>query len=189
VTAPSLLPQLNPLAPEAADSTLAQQARAGDRAAFGTLYERYRRTVHGVLLSHVSYSDAEDLMQSVFVKAIERLADLRNTDAFGAWLISIARHVALDYHRRRKDLVEIDSVREMPSRENTASTTDSELALEAIRRLSEAYRETLILRLVEGMTGPEIAAHTGLTHESVRVNLCRGMKLLRAELERKTAHA
>ena len=57
--------------------------------------------------------------------------------------------------------------------------------LDQIRRLPEAYRETLILRLVEGMTGPEIAAQTGLTHESVRVNLCRGMKMLRELLEAK----
>ena len=48
--------------------------------------------------------------------------------------------------------------------------------------LSETYRETLILRLVEGMTGPEIAARTGMTHGSVRVNLHRGMEQLRAKL-------
>jgi RNA polymerase sigma-70 factor (ECF subfamily) len=46
-----------------------------------------------------------------------------------------------------------------------------------------------MLRLVEGMTGPEIAVRTNLTPDSVRVNLCRGMKLLRAELEGKTNHA
>ncbi len=44
-----------------------------------------------------------------------------------------------------------------------------------------------MLRLVEGMTGPEIAARTGLTPDSVRVNLCRGMKLLREALAR-SAH-
>jgi RNA polymerase sigma-70 factor (ECF subfamily) len=54
--------------------------------------------------------------------------------------------------------------------------------LELIRSLPEAYRETLILRLVEGMTGPEIATRTGLTAASVRVNLHRGMKLLRERL-------
>ena len=48
-----------------------------------------------------------------------------------------------------------------------------------IRSLPDAYRETLTLRLVEGMTGPEIAACTGLTEGSVRVNLHRGMKQLR----------
>ena len=55
-------------------------------------------------------------------------------------------------------------------------------ALEAIRALPEAYREPLVLRLVEGMTGPEIAERTGLTPGSVRVNLHRGMKLLRERL-------
>ena len=49
--------------------------------------------------------------------------------------------------------------------------------------LPEAYRDTLVLRLVEGMTGPEIARRTGLTPDSVRVNLCRGMKLLRQALD------
>ena len=55
-------------------------------------------------------------------------------------------------------------------------------ALGAVRSLPEAYRETLMMRLVEGMTGPEIAAATGLTPGSVRVNLHRGMKLLRSVL-------
>jgi len=52
-----------------------------------------------------------------------------------------------------------------------------------VRSLPAAYGEPLILRLVEGMTGPEIAARTGLTEGSVRVNLHRGMKLLRARLD------
>ena len=58
-------------------------------------------------------------------------------------------------------------------------TPEALAALEAIRALPPAYRETLLLRLVEGMTGPEIARRTGLTEGSVRVNLCRGMELLR----------
>ena len=51
-----------------------------------------------------------------------------------------------------------------------------------IRDRPEAYRETLLMRLVEGLSGPEIAERTGLTPESVRVNLHRGMKLLRDRL-------
>jgi RNA polymerase sigma-70 factor, ECF subfamily len=54
--------------------------------------------------------------------------------------------------------------------------------LQMIRKLPEAYRETLILRFVEGMTGPEIAESTGMKPGSVRVNLHRGMKLLREQL-------
>ncbi|MCC7342313.1 MAG: sigma-70 family RNA polymerase sigma factor, partial [Bryobacterales bacterium] len=55
--------------------------------------------------------------------------------------------------------------------------------LAEIQHLPESYRETLIMRLVEGLTGPEIAAQTGLTPDSVRVNLHRGMKLLRKRLQ------
>jgi len=55
--------------------------------------------------------------------------------------------------------------------------------LDVIRSLPDAYRETLVLRLVEGFTGPEIAERTGLTPASVRVNLHRGMALLRAKLQ------
>ena len=51
-----------------------------------------------------------------------------------------------------------------------------------MKSLPSAYRETLLMRLVEGMTGPEIAEATGLTPGSVRVNLHRGMKQLREKL-------
>jgi len=70
---------------------------------------------------------------------------------------------------------------------NHSSHTSAEAraVLDAIRSLPDAYREPLILRLVEGMTGPEIAARIGLTHGSVRVNLHRGMQQLREILGRK----
>lgn len=167
---------------KAADSDLVLAAREGNRAAFGSLYGRYRPMVHGILLSQVSYSDAEDLMQDVFVLAMRRLPGLREAAAFGGWLASIARHRAADYQRSRKTVVEIDERNAGTSRPQE----EAKVAFDAIRRLPEAYRETLILRLVEGMTGPEIAARTGLTADSVRVNLCRGMKLLRVELEGNT---
>jgi len=48
--------------------------------------------------------------------------------------------------------------------------------------LPEAYSETLTLRLIEGMSGQEIADRTGLKPESVRVNLHRGMEMLRQKL-------
>jgi len=65
---------------------------------------------------------------------------------------------------------------------NSAADQEAAMILGVVRGLPEAYREPLILRLVEGMTGPEIAARTGLTHGSVRVNLYRGMQMLREKL-------
>jgi RNA polymerase sigma-70 factor (ECF subfamily) len=69
-----------------------------------------------------------------------------------------------------------------PTKLNASSNRDAAEILDCIRNLPEAYRETLILRLVEGMTGPEIAAKTGLSPGSVRVNLHRGMSQLRQKL-------
>jgi hypothetical protein len=107
----SLIEPVRAGAPPSVDSArLARAAREGDRAAFGDLYARYARMVHGILLVRVPRREVDDLV------------------------------------------------------------------------LPEAYREPLILRLVEGMTGPEIATRTGLTPGSVRVNLHRGMQMLRERL-------
>ena len=159
-------------------AALVRAARAGDRAAFGELYARFGAMVHGVLLARVPGDEVDDLVQDVFLSAMRRLHALREDAAFGGWLATIARNRAMDFHRRAHDMVELPEdlpASEPPSRE-------AKVALEAIRSLPEAYRETLVLRLVEGMTGPEIAERTGLSPGSVRVNLHRGMKLLREAL-------
>jgi RNA polymerase sigma-70 factor (ECF subfamily) len=60
---------------------------------------------------------------------------------------------------------------------------DTFAVLDIVRKLPEAYRDTLLMRVVEEMSGAEIAERSGLTPASVRVNLHRGMKLLREKLE------
>jgi RNA polymerase sigma-70 factor (ECF subfamily) len=163
---------------QTAEDGLVRAAAQGDRAAFGELYSRYARMVHGILLARVPPADAEDLMQDVWVSAMNQLGTLRKVAAFPGWLAAIARHRALDHFRQARNFAPLDE--RVVGTRGTSGTADGAFeVLERIRSLPEAYRETLILRLVEGMTGPEIAARTGLTPESVRVNLCRGMKMLR----------
>lgn len=135
--------------------------------------------VHGVVLARTSRADVDDLVQEVFLTALERLSDLREPAAFGGWLASIARHRAVD-HGRRQPVTE-SLMNDVPS-PGRGDHLEALAILEAIRSLPEAYNETLVLRLVEGMTGEEIAERTGLTPASVRVNLHRGMKLLREKL-------
>lgn len=162
------------------DGALVARALDGDQGAFATLYRRYAPMVHGVLLARAGPRDAEDAMQEVFLAAWRGLQRLRSSEHVGAWLATIARHHAARRHQRARpapqELVE----------EPVAPPEDArgEEVLALLRQLPKAYAETLSMRLVEGMTGPEIAAATGLTHGSVRVNLSRGMKLLKERLRR-----
>jgi RNA polymerase sigma-70 factor (ECF subfamily) len=184
-----------PVATTAAfDDALVRAAQLGDRSAFGLLYSRYARMVHGILLSRVPHSYVDDLVQDVFLQALPRLHSLRDVSKFPGWLAAITRNRATDFHRRAKSLDELpadfseQSAAPVPAiPPHSHSRTEAHVALDAILSLPETYRETLILRLVEGMTGPEIAARTGLTHGSVRVNLHRGMQQLRELLARKAA--
>jgi len=170
------------------DERLVVAAQAGDRAAFGQLYQRFARMVHGILLTRVPGAAAEDLVQDVFLHALPKLHTLREPSRFGPWLAAITRNRASDFHRGTKDE---RSIEEVPGA--VESVTDSAASnfdranglavLRAVRELPDVYREPLVLRFVEGMTGPEIAERTGLTHGSVRVNLHRGMELLREKLK------
>ena len=165
--------------------SLVAAAREGDRGAFGRLYLRYARMVHGILLGRVPIGEVEDLVQDVFVAAMRQVHTLRDVNCFGGWLATVARNRANDYHRRSVELVEFaeEAPEQAPEKRRSSGAEDDGAAiLEVIRGLPEAYRETLILRLVEGMTGPEIAERTGLTAGSVRVNLHRGMQMLREKL-------
>jgi RNA polymerase sigma-70 factor (ECF subfamily) len=161
-----------------ADVALVEAARAGDRDAFGRLYRLHARMVHGILLARVPRAEVDDLVQDVFMTALRRLTTLKDAAAFGPWVGAIARNRATDYHRRSRETAELTE--DLPG--ETHPQGEAMAVLAAIRTLPEAYRETLVLRLVEGMTGPEIAERTGLTHASVRVNLHRGFKRLREKL-------
>ena len=159
-------------------AALVEAARAGDREAFERLYGLYAPLVHGVLLARVPYGEVSDLVQDVFLTAFRKLGCLRDAERFGPWVAVIARNRAADFYRRAR---ETEELREELA-QGAGRAAEASEALEAIRALPEAYRETLVLRLVEGMTGPEIAERTGLRPASVRVNLHRGMKLLRQRL-------
>ena len=167
--------------PDPADHEIARLVRGaqrGDRVAFAELYQRFTRMVHGIVLARAERTDVDDLVQDVFITAYTRIGELRDAAAFGGWIATIARNRATDYLRQSRDQVELPD--EMPGGDPIEAETL--VILDAVRKLPEAYRETLLMRLVEGMSGNEIAQRTGLTPASVRVNLHRGMKLLREKL-------
>jgi len=169
-----------PLVEISSDAALVASVRAGDREAYGRLYDAYSRMVHGILLARVPYGEVDDLVQDVFLVALRKIDSLRDANLFGPWLAMITRNRAMDFHRRSRDTAELTD--DLPAANTSAPEAEATEVLNLIRLLPEAYREPLILRFVEGMTGPEIAGRTGLAPASVRVNIHRGMKLLREKM-------
>ena len=167
------------------DRSTVDAACRGDRAAFAALHEQFAPMVHGMLLARLNVHDADDLVQEVFLHAMRKLPTLRDSAAFGPWLATMTRNFAIRFLRdsgRRADLAKHAIAKPTSGSERRAARSEAMQVLELMRSLPEAYQETLILRLVEGLTGPQIAACTGLTEGSVRVNLNRGLNMLRQKL-------
>ncbi|HEV7425630.1 MAG TPA: sigma-70 family RNA polymerase sigma factor [Thermoanaerobaculia bacterium] len=162
------------------DADLVRAAQAGDVAAFEQLYAKYVRVVHAILIGRLPPADADDVAQNVFITAYTKLQSLREPAAFAGWIARSARNAAEDHRRKMSDAIQLEDA--YITRETQSDDAEATRALDAIRALPETYRETLTMRLVEGMSGPEISARTGLTPGSVRVNLHRGMQLLRGAL-------
>ncbi|NVB43041.1 sigma-70 family RNA polymerase sigma factor [Pseudenhygromyxa sp. WMMC2535] len=178
---------------------LVEAAQAGDRRAFARLYRSHGRLVHGVLLSRLPRAELRDAMQEVFTVALTKLGELREPGSFAAWLAAIARNYARDWFKRHANRSEI--AHEPQAVEGAAGSPDIELGgaggqqrladalslLGAMGELSEDYREILVLRFVEGFSGPEIAAALDMTPGSVRVKLHRGVSRLRDRLSAEPA--
>lgn len=156
-------------------------ARKGDHEAFTALHKHFGRMVHAIVITRVGASDASDLVQDVFLQVFQKLSSLEDDQAFPAWLSQLARNRASRHVRDDKHTEPLDDEPQLAAPDRSAAP-DAKKVLRALQNLPEAYAETLAMRLIEGMTGPEIAERTGLTPGSVRVNLHRGMALLREKL-------
>ncbi len=190
--APEADPRLGDASPspitDTESTSLARRAREGDRSAFHELYDRYASMIHAVLIARVAPADAEDLVQEVFLAAWRKLGSLRDESRVGAWLATIAKNRAKRAHARAPRPAEPLPDEEHAPRQPIAvgdSVEASRAALDCLQSLPEIYREPLAMRLVEGMSGPEIARALERTPETLRVQLTRGMKLLRERLARR----
>ena len=162
--------------------TLVLAARDGDRDAFTVLYDHHVRFVHTLLLAYAAPDEVPDLVQEVFFAAWKQLPALRDASAFPGWLGAIARNAGRMHLRTRREHVPLSN--ELHSSDVSADALlDAKQALDLIGTLPENLREPLLLRLIDGMHGEEIALRLQMSHAAVRVNLHRGMKRLRELME------
>lgn len=173
---------------ETTDAQLVVRVRRGDRAAAGTLAERYLRACRAVALAVTGdEAEADDVCQDAFVSAMQRIDDCRHPDRFAAWLLQIVRNRARDHLRARVrplasiEGMEIESPLPSPAVEAERGDVRKRLAA-ALRELPEQRREVVLLHDLEGWTHREIAERMGLPAGTVRSHLHHARRRLRALL-------
>ena len=158
-------------------------AKTGDEDAFRYLYLRFKDNVYGYVCSIVrDEHDAEDVTQQVFTKLLRALPKYEPRGVpFSAWVLRVARNVALDHLRARR-LVPVEEVRD-PNAADERNFGPSESPLRsALARLPYEQRRVLVMRHVVGLSPGEIAEQEGRTEASVHGLHHRGRLALKAEL-------
>lgn len=175
-----------------ADAGLIARAIAGDRAAFGDLYAHYLPVIYRYVFYRVAdVHEAEDLTETVFVKAWEALDRYRSTEApFTAWLYRIAHNLLVDRHRTRKSVEALaEQMPDLTPGADPASHTDrreqAAALAEALAQLEAAQQEVLTLRFVSNLSHAETAQVMGRSEGAVRVLQHRALAALRRLLVEK----
>jgi RNA polymerase sigma-70 factor, ECF subfamily len=165
-------------------SQAVKRAQQGDREAMGFLYARYADNVHGYVRSIVHDShEAEDVTQQVFAKLIRVIGKYEEREVpFFAWVIRVARNVAVD-HLRRQRLVPVEELRMSDAGGgDPAGTRRMRDLREALSELPKDQCEVLVLRHFAGLSPLEIAKRTGRSEGSIHGLHHRGRRALQAEL-------
>ena len=164
-------------------------AQQGDPEAFGALFDHYHGPVHRYVAARVGRpSDAEDLAQLVFVKALEALPRYEARGVpFGGWLFRLARNVVIDHVRTRRDHTTLDVATEQATGDDgpdelAAIRQELDSVARALRRLTPEQREAIELRFFAGLSAREAAEAMGRQEGTVRGLQFRAIGALRREL-------
>ena len=172
-------------------ANLVRAAQAGDRAAFGELFERYRDHIMAVAMRRLgNYGDAEELSQEVFIQALEKLTQLRVPECFGGWLRQITHRMAINRVVRRAPVTAV----EPDMLAATCMETDTPLskALDRERneqvhgglsRLGDLDRETLEAFYIQHQSLREMSDDFDAPLGTIKRRLHVARKRLSAEVE------
>lgn len=169
-----------------------EACRRGDREAFDHLVERYQRDVYRLCYRYVNnHPDADDMSQEVFIKAYRALGSFRGESSFRTWLYRIGVNTCLNFRSSRKPpAAEVDE----SLADQGPSAADGVLAGErarvlrdAVSRLPDKQRATVILKVYHELTHEEVAGILGSTVGTVKANLFHGLANLRRLLRGEAA--
>ena len=184
------------------DATLVSSARNGERAAFGSLVERYQNAVCAIAYSHLGdIESAQDVAQEAFLVSLENLPALRSASKFGPWLRKITQRLCSRWQRSeayrqalREKLQQPQHTTELRGPLDVMEAKENGAILRtAIERLPQSLREALVLHYFEGHSHTEAARSLGISHAALKKRLTRAKSRVRehltSELERKLRDA
>jgi RNA polymerase sigma-70 factor, ECF subfamily len=164
---------------DTSDLQLAADARRGRKDAFATLYERHANGVYRyALLRLSSREEAEDLTETVFLRAWQSLPAYRQDCPFAAWLYRIARNAITDHYRTRREHVSLDEVPECSASPNAGLDAEVIAMRAALASLPDEQREVLLMRFLEGFSHDEVAASLSKSAGACRVIQHRALKAI-----------
>ena len=174
---------------DAAIERLVDEARAGDAWAFGRLFDHYHLQVYRFVVSRVRRpSDAEDLTQLVFVKALEALPRYESRGVpFGGWLFRLARNAVIDHVRTSHEHADLAQSVEQAGDdagpdELAAIRQDIEAVRRALATLTDDQRDAIALRFFAGLSAREAAVAMGKQEGTIRGLQFRAIATLRRQL-------
>ena len=145
------------------------------------LFRLHARAVFAVCLANThNHHDAEDVTQSVFLKATAKLSGLRDSARARGWLLQVARRQCIDFHRRRKP---VEPLLDEPMDSSPDDHPMSQRLHAAIQRLPESYREAIVLYYLDGRKSSSVAASLGIAEAAVRQRIVRARAMLHELLE------
>ncbi|MCL5411331.1 MAG: sigma-70 family RNA polymerase sigma factor [Patescibacteria group bacterium] len=166
---------------------LIQKARAGDREAFGYLYQRYYAPVFRYVYFRIRRKeDAEDLTETVFLRTYQSIEKFNYIgQEFLAYLFIVARNLVIDFWRRKKELPLDDQIlsKEDYPEDELERDEKSRIIHQAIQGLNTMQQEVVILKFIEELPNNEIAKMLGRSEEAIRQIQCRALKALRERLK------
>ncbi|SFD71794.1 RNA polymerase sigma-70 factor, ECF subfamily [Lentibacillus persicus] len=152
-------------------------------------FDAYADDIYRFLIYYMSTTDVEDIVQEVFIKAIDRYDSFKGNSSPKTWLISIARNLAIDEARKRKrkdwrKLIKTYEYKTEASPEEDQLVTETRTQIhQAISTLKQDYRDVVILRGIEEMTVAETANILKWPDTKVRVTFHRALKALKTKIE------
>lgn len=169
---------------------LVRLAGAGDKDAFGKLYDTFLDAVYRFVYVRVgSRQDAEDITEQIFISmftAMSRYVD--NGLPFEAWMYRIARNKVTDYYRTRKSYVQLEEITEIADthplpEEQTETVLSGEAVMKSLTKLPPQYQEIIVLKFIEDKSNEEISSILEKPIVHIRVLQHRAIQALRKEIQ------